>query len=365
MTQHEHLYPLIMAGGGGTRLWPLSRQAHPKQALKLFGDRTMFQLAVDRLTPLLPPEQIFVVTAADQVADLSEQALELPEENFIVEPMGRGTAPCIGLSALHLRERDPDAVMVVLTADHFIGRREKFRQVLVAAQEAARQDYLVTLGIEPAFASTGYGYIRQGERLGEIGGFDYFEVEQFTEKPDAERAEEFVASGEYAWNSGMFIWRAERILAAMERWMPKFYETLTALDDVLGAPDYEEVLQARWPKVKKEAIDYGIMEKAEKVAVFPVDLNWSDVGAWDAVMALHEADDAGNVLQGDVIDVDAERTMVFSDYDQHKRLVALIGVENLIVVDTPDALLITRRDRAQDVRDVVHQLEDEGREDKL
>ncbi|MFP4395854.1 MAG: mannose-1-phosphate guanylyltransferase [Anaerolineales bacterium] len=365
MTQHEHLYPLIMAGGGGTRLWPLSRQAHPKQALKLFGDRTMFQLAVDRLTPLLPPEQIFVVTTADQVADLAAQAPELPEENFIVEPMGRGTAPCIGLSALHLRERDPDAVMVVLTADHFIGRREKFRQVLAAAQEAARQDYLVTLGIEPAFASTGYGYIRQGERLGEIGGFDYFAVEQFTEKPDAERAEKFVASGDYAWNSGMFIWRVERILAAMERWMPKFYETLMTLDDVLGAPDYEEVLQTRWPQVKKETIDYGIMEKAEKVAVFPVDLEWSDVGTWDAVMALREADDAGNIFQGDVIGVDAERTMVFSDYDRQDRLVALIGVEDLIVVDTPDALLITRRDRAQDVRDVVQQLRDEGCEDKL
>jgi mannose-1-phosphate guanylyltransferase len=363
----QSLYALIMAGGGGTRLWPLSRSAHPKQMLKLFGERTMFQLSVDRLLPLLPPERIFVVTAAEQVEPLAAQYPELPHENFIVEPMGRGTASCIGLAAMVLHHHDPDAVMAVLTADHFIGLTDAFRAVLRAAQQVAEEGYLVTLGIAPRFPSTGYGYIRRGASLGQVDGdhihgFDYYRVERFTEKPDAPTAEVFVQEGVYAWNSGMFIWRADRILEEMRRWMPELSATLTALSEVWGTPAYAETLAHLWPALRKETIDYGIMEKAAQVAVIPADLEWSDIGAWSSVMELHPHDADGNVLLGDVINIDGANTMVFS---QGERLIVTIGVEDLIVIDTPDTVMITRRDQSERVREVVAQLKAAHREDKL
>lgn len=358
----EHLYTLIMAGGGGTRLWPMSRREHPKQMLKLVGERTMFQLSVDRLLPLLPTDHIYVVTAAEQVAPLAAQYPDLPRENFIIEPMGRGTASCIGLSAMHLARRDSEATMVVVTADHFIKREDTFRSVLRAAQTIAKDGYLVTLGIEPTFASTGYGYIRQGAQLGQVDGFTYFQAERFTEKPDAATAQIFLDEGIYAWNSGMFIWQVGVILGEMQRSMPALTTVLSELGQALDTQTYDETLHHLWPTLQKETIDYGIMEKAEKVAVVPVDLDWSDIGAWASVKDLHVPDESGNVLLGDTIDIDSEDTMVFA---QGERLVVTIGVDDLIVVDTPNAVLITRRDQSQRVREVVERLRAEKREDQL
>jgi mannose-1-phosphate guanylyltransferase len=358
----NHFYGLIMAGGGGTRLWPLSRQAHPKQMLKLFGERTMFQLTVDRLAPLLPLDHVFVIASADQIAPLAEQIPDLPRENFIVEPLGRGTAPCIGLSALHLRHHDPDAVMAVLAADHIIRRKQTFHDVLSAAHHAAEQGYLVTLGIAPTYPSTGYGYVGRGAPLGEAEGFEIFRVERFTEKPDAETATRFVAEGRYAWNSGMFIWQVDRILEEIQKWMPALHETLETLGQALGSPAYEEKLQTLWPALRKETIDYGIMEKADKVAVIPADLGWSDVGSWASVMAQYDADAEGNVVVGDALTLDVKRTLVFS---AGKRLVATVGVEDLVVVDTPNALLIVPRSQVQRVREVVNALRSQERDDVL
>jgi mannose-1-phosphate guanylyltransferase len=362
MNNQNHLYAVIMAGGGGTRLWPMSRKTHPKQMLTLLGDRSMFQMSVDRLLPLLPPERILVVTAGDQVEPLSEQVPALPRDNFIVEPMGRGTAPCIGLTAVHLQKRDPDAVMAVLTADHYIQKKETFRAVLTAAQNVAEDGYLVTLGITPTFPSTGYGYINRGERLGERGGFPYFRVRRFTEKPDGETARRFLEEGTYAWNSGMFVWRASRILEEMNGLMPDLHETLHRLQAALTGGDYDEVLANLWPKVEKETIDYGVMERAERVAVIPVEMGWSDVGSWDAVQELLAADEQNNVSRGDHIAVETTDTMVFS---RSEHLIATVGVEHLIVVDTPDAVLITTPERAEQVREVVQRLRDNEREDKL
>jgi len=359
---NDHFYALIMAGGGGTRLWPLSRRAHPKQSLTLFGERSMFQLAVDRLLPLMPLERIFVVTAAEQVGLLSEQVPGLPLDNFIIEPLGRGTASCIGLSALHLQERDPDAVMAVLTADHFIRDEAKFRAVLQAARSVAESGYLVTLGIEPTFPSTGYGYIGREQPLGEADGFDYYRVSRFTEKPDIETALKFLGEGTYFWNSGMFVWRAGRILSEIQNWMPALSELLADLGRYLGTPDYDAQLLSQWPRLRKETIDYGIMEKADRVVVIPVDLGWSDVGTWSAVMDLHESDAQHNVLLGDVLTVDSNHTMVFS---RGERLIATIGVRDLIVVDTPEALLITAHDQSQHVREIVEKLRAEDRKAKL
>lgn len=322
----------------------------------------MFQLTVDRLAPLLPLDHIFVIASADQVTPLAEQIPDLPRENFIVEPLGRGTAPCIGLSALHLRYHDPDAVMAVLAADHIIKRKQTFQNVLRAAHYTAEQGYLVTLGIAPTYPSTGYGYVCQGTSLGKAEGFEVFRVERFTEKPDAETATQFLTEGRYAWNSGMFIWHVDRILEEIQKWMPALHETLETLGQVLGSPAYEEKLQALWPTLHKETIDYGIMEKADKVAVIPTDLGWSDVGSWASVMAQYEADASGNVIVGDALTLDIERTLVFS---ASKRLVAAVGVGDLVVVDTPDALLIVPRSQVQRVREVVNALRSQKREDIL
>ncbi len=352
-----HTYAVVMAGGGGTRLWPMSRKKHPKQTLNLVEERSLFQTSVDRLLPLLPLERIFVVTAEEQVNGLHAQYPQLPRANFIVEPLGRGTASCIGLAALHLRRIDPDGVMIVVTADHHIKDHDAFIRALGTACAVAADGYLVTLGVTPTFASTGYGYIRFGEPVESGDGDDVFEVDAFIEKPDLPTAELFMAAGTYAWNSGMFVWRADRILAAIAIWMPTLHEVLDELDAVWGSDDYVAQLTSLWPGLQKETIDYGIMERADRVAVVPVDIGWSDIGSWDTVMAVHAADAAGNVLLGDVLQIGTEDTLVMAEGG---RLVALVGVEDLIVIDTPDAVFITRRGLSQQVREVVRQLE-EGR----
>jgi len=349
----EHYLALIMAGGSGTRLWPLSRQARPKQALRLVSDRTMFQLAVERLDPLFSVERIFVVTAAEQVKTLSQQMPQLPAGNFIVEPFPRGTASAIGLAALHLRRRDPDATMAVLTADHYIADTEGFRRVLAAAYQIAQQGHLVTLGIKPTGPSTGFGYIERGDFLGEVNGLAAYRVNAFREKPDAATAEAFVADGLHTWNSGMFIWRVDRILAEMHKQMPRFYEQLTQIDAALGADRESQVLSEVWPTVVPKTIDYGIMEGAGNVAVVPADIGWSDIGSWATLLEILPGDENGNVvMDADLLSVDTTKTLVYGNH----RLVATIGLSDLVVVDTDDALLICPRDRAQDVKKIVDQL---------
>ena len=350
-------YALIMAGGIGTRLWPLSRRDRPKQALRLVGQRTMFEHAVDRLAPLFQPEQIFVVTRAEHVEVLAAQAPELPPENFVVEPEGRGTAPCTGLGTIHLRQRDPEAIMAVLTADHFIADTARFRQVLAAAAQVAEEGHLVTLGITPSSPSSGYGYIKQGESLGTVGGFPVFRVERFTEKPSPEAALHMVESGEYSWNSGMFVWRVDRILEEFQRQMPEFYAQLAEVEAALGTSEYEPALGRVWPQVTKQTIDYGVMEGAEDVAVIPVDIGWSDVGSWASLSELLPADAEGNIIVGPHVGIDTRDTLVFGG----KRLIATIGLEGMVIVDTEDALLICPREREQEVRAIVRQLKEDER----
>lgn len=348
-------YALIMAGGKGTRLWPLSREKKPKHALKLVDDRTMFQHTVERLSPLFSPERVFVITGAEHVAVLAEQVEELPRKNFIIEPEGRGTAPAIGLAALHLRRKDPNAVMAVLTADHFITQREAFRKSLSTAQLAAQQGHLVTLGIKPTEPSTGFGYIQQADLITELEGQAIYQVARFTEKPCLEEAQRMFASNEYSWNSGMFIWRVDKILAEFNRQMPDFYEQLMLVDQVLGTPKYVNVLSQIWPEVSKETIDYGIMEAAQNLAVIPVDIGWTDIGSWGSLYSLLPADEHGNIHVGETISLDSRNTLVLGS----KRLIAAIGLEDIIIVDTEDALLVCARGHEQDVKTIVKCLKEQ------
>ncbi len=350
------MYALIMAGGVGSRLWPRSRKQTPKQLLNLTSERTMFQEAVARLDPLFKPEQIFVVTSAGYVSAMREQSPELPAENYIVEPSGHGTAPCIGLAALYLRRKDPEATMAVLTADHFIEKWDAFRESLETAGRLARQGRLVTLGIKPAFPSTGYGYILRGERLDDLGNLEAFWVKRFTEKPDQPTARKFLATGRYYWNSGMFIWRVADVMAEFYRQMPEFYQQLTEIDAAIGTLGEKELLERVWQDVENQTIDYGIMEGARNVAVIPVDIGWSDVGSWATLLDILPGDAEGNVVTGRHLGVDTRRTLVYS---QH-RLVATIGLEDMIVVDTGDALLVCPKDRAQDVKKIVDELKARG-----
>jgi mannose-1-phosphate guanylyltransferase len=351
-------YAIIMAGGSGTRLWPLSRQSRPKQAIELIDRRTMFQHAVDRLSGLLPFERILVVTAREYVDILASQVPELPRENFVIEPMARGTAGAIGLSAVYLKHRDPQAVMAVLTADHYIRDVDKFRRVLSAAVQVAIEGSIVTLGIKPNFPSTGFGYIRRREQVGKVGGFDVYAVDSFVEKPDSDRAVAFLETGLYSWNSGMFMWRIDQIMSEFARQMPDFYEQLARIETALDTPREAETLAEVWPHVRRQTIDYGIMEGAEGVVVMPVDIGWTDIGDWAAISEMHQPDEMGNVVvEAEHMGLDTSSCFVQGG----KRLIATVGVEDLIVIDTDDALLICARERAQDVKSIVEQLEAEGR----
>ncbi len=357
------LYALIMAGGGGTRLWPLSRRNRPKQMLPLVEDRTMFQISVERLAPLLPPERIFVVTGVDQVEALRASTPQVPPENFVAEPFGMNTGPAVGLGTIHIRHRDPQAVIAVLTADQHIADKARLRAVLAAAGELALEGYIVTLGIRPDFPATGYGYIQRGAPLRRVGEFQAYRADRFTEKPDLETAKAFLASGLYSWNSGMFIFRVEQIMAEFARQQPALHGLLQDIQVAVGRPDYADVLRDRWPRVPKISIDYAVMEGAQNMAVIPVDMGWSDIGSWETLYDVLEHDADGNAARGNGrghIHLGSRKTLVYSD----KRVVT-IGVEDLIIVDTDDILFVCRRDRSQDVREIVERLKAAGEDDLL
>jgi mannose-1-phosphate guanylyltransferase len=362
----NHYYAMIMAGGGGTRLWPLSRKDRPKQMLKLAGDRTLFQVAVDRLLGLFPGDNILVVTSAFQAEIFKQQSPEIPAENFIIEPDGRDTAAAIGLAAITLQQRDPEAVMAVVTADHFIEREGRFLHVLRAAQQVAAEGHLVTLGIQPTFPSTGFGYIQQGSYLGTYENIVVFKALNFKEKPDAETAVKFIEGEDHSWNSGMFIWKISQVLKEFERQMPKLFSALTEIGDAYGKEDFDDVLRREWQKLDKVSIDFGIMEGAENVAVIPAKgLGWSDVGSWNAVFDALPRDADGNVVNAQHhISEDTKNSLVFTN-GLSDRLIVTIGVEDLIVVDTGDVIMVCDNDHAQDVKKIVGKLKDTDEENYL
>jgi mannose-1-phosphate guanylyltransferase len=354
----EHFYAVIMAGGGGTRLWPLSRKATPKQSITLFGQRTMFQIAVDRLDGLFRPEKIFVVTVADQAEQLHLQCPQIPTSNYLIEPMPRGTASVVAMAAAVLQKRDADAVMVILTADHFIENVVKFQSALRAAELVAEKGYLVTLGIPPMYPATGYGYIESGKEIGVFGEVTAYEVKAFKEKPALEAAQEFLSRGGFSWNSGMFIWRADVIMKKFAHFMPKLFEKVNSLKNNLGSNHLSTHFHDVWESIVPETIDYGIMEKSDECAVIPVgDLNWNDVGSWDSLFDVAPADVNGNIiLHATHIGLDTKNSLVLST--NKDRMIVTIGMENVILVDTGDAVLVCPRGESQKVKDLVNYLKD-------
>jgi mannose-1-phosphate guanylyltransferase len=354
---------VILAGGVGTRLWPRSRRNCPKQLLDLVDARTMLQNTVDRVLPLVEPERIYVVTGAEYAAQVCQQLPQLPAGNVIVEPSGRGTAPCIGLAAVVLRARLPEGIMISLHADHVIADAERFRQLLRVAALAAERGHLVTLGIKPTYAETGYGYIERGPLVHRIEGQPVYRVARFLEKPPAQQAAEFVRDRRHYWNSGLFIWRLDTIWAAFERWLPDLHAQLGHIAAAWGTPRQSVVLAETWAQIRPVSIDVGIMERADDVVVVPADMGWSDVGSWASLADVMAANEAGNVVLGgsEHLALDTRNSLIYAP----GRTIATIGVHDLIVVDAGDVVLICPKDRAQDVKQMVEEIKRSGRIDLL
>ncbi len=348
----SNAFAVIMAGGVGTRFWPRSREKSPKQLLEILGKGTMIQNTVQRLDPIVSPHQVYVITNRVQKAQVRTQLASLPSENIIDEPLGRNTAPCIGLAALHLRRVDPDAVMVVIPADHVIREVEEFHRVLrLAVMTAYESGGLLTIGIKPTHPETGYGYIQiltEEDPSTPHYSRGVRRVKTFAEKPNLTTAERFLASGDFLWNSGMFVWRVDAILREIERCLPDLWKELQKIDSAIGTPQYQATLELAYGLIRGISIDYGVMEKTRNVFVIPADLGWNDLGSWDEVARLSGKDASGNSITGTVIQRDTSNCFIYSP----GKMVATIGAEDLIIVNTEDALLICRKGMSQDVKEI-------------
>ncbi|MDD2498169.1 MAG: mannose-1-phosphate guanylyltransferase [Desulfitobacteriaceae bacterium] len=356
------IFPVIMAGGRGERLWPRSRAKLPKQFLSFLGEQTLVQTTVSRLEKLVPAEKIFIVTGREYVSTIKQQVPHLSEKNIIIEPIGKNTAACIGLAALYLERVNSDAVMAVFPSDHMIWHKDKFLANLqVAAELAKKEDCLVTLGIPPVRPETGYGYIKLGNDFRTFKGHSIYRVERFIEKPDLNRAKAYLNSGQYLWNTGMFLWKISVIRKMIKQFMPDLYRALERIKAALGTSEEEIVLAREFQELENISVDYGIMEKADRVFVVPGDFGWDDLGNWIALGRVHQPDSQGNIFQGDVINVDSTGCIA----EGSGRLVALVGVQNLLVVDTDDALLVCAREKVQDIKELLKKLKEENREEYL
>ena len=342
---------LIMAGGRGERFWPKSRKNMPKQFLSLTDDgKTMIQLTVERISSVVDMEDIYIATNKDYKELVRSQLPGIPEENILCEPVGRNTAPCIGLGAVHMAKKYDDAIMLVLPSDHLIKFNKMFLSVLKDSCDIAEKDRnLVTIGITPAYAETGYGYIKFDSHVMEGRAY---KVDRFVEKPSLEVAKEYLETEEYLWNSGMFVWKLSSILYNLERFMPETFAGLRRIQASIGMPEEEEVLHKEFAQFQSQSIDYGIMEKAENIYTVPGTFGWDDVGSWLAVERIRKSNEMGNVVSGNIITVGTHNCIIQGE----KKLIAAVGLEDLIIVDTEDATLICAKDSTADIKKVLENL---------
>ncbi len=350
-------YAVIMAGGPGSRLWPMSRKTHPKQLLPFGpGGKSLLRVSMERLLGPFTCEQIYVIAGADQLAAIAKELPELPVENLIGEPMARDTANAIGLACAILAEKDPDASIGVFTADHIIEPIDRFQDAVEAALTAieSNADYLGTFGVKPTWPHPGLGYIHRGDPIGG-GDIPAFQVRRFKEKPDPATAEGYVSSGEYYWNSGMFVWKAATITAALEKLLPENYLQLATLARSVGSPDWDSLAFEVYENLEKISIDFAVMEKAEKVLVVELACNWADVGNWCELKTVTGEDDKGNAtLADEVALIESNNNIIASSEKGH--LIATIGVDDLIVIHTADATLVCAKDKAQKIKELVASL---------
>ena len=355
----DHRYALIMAGGRGTRFWPRSRKRNAKQVLRFFGERSLIQQTVDRLREVVPPENVWVITNDFLQSEIRSQLPEVPAAQIIAEPAQRNTMPCIALAAQIIQERDDEAIMGVFPSDHLITKEPHFCEFVEAAFEGAESKTVVVLGIQPRWAETGYGYI-EFPRDVTPGTKETVSVASFREKPDAETATQFLESGNFFWNAGMFFWKTAKVLDLVRHHQPKTATLLAGLP-AFGSDEFDGRLAEAFPLCDNISVDYALLEKIPDVSGIALDdIGWSDVGSWEAVYDLADKDAAGNAYSADLIALDSH-----GNYVSSSKTVALVDVDNLIIVDTPDALLIANRSKAQDVSKIVKMLENKGREELL
>jgi len=357
-------YALIMGGGVGQRLWPRSRASTPKQTLAVGDERPLVRQAFDRLLQELDITEILLITTADQADSMAAILPELPPENLLIEPVGRNTAPCVGYGATVIRDRDPDAVMVVVSADHVIRPPEAFADAMLAGCMAVEEnpEALVSIGVVPRSASSQLGHVRRGARVASHRGVDVFEALEFIEKPPVPEAQRLTDSGEVYWNTGIFVWKAARILAELAEHRPALAAGLECIGKALGTDQEQQTVRDLYPEFEKVAIDYAVMEHAQRILVVEGRFEWDDVGTWDSLARVYEDDGAGNIVLGPHVGLETRNCVIACNPDQ---VVGTIGVKDLVIVQTPDALLVCPRSRAGEVRELVDRLRTEGLEKHL
>ena len=353
----ENIYCLIMAGGSGTRFWPRSRTQKPKQYLSLFGEESLLESTIGRFEKMMSPENIYIVSGKNQSVVLEAQTPSVPRKNLIYEPVGKNTLPCIGLAALFAARDNPDGVMVVSPSDHLIQDDDIFHNtIMAAARIAIKEKGLVTIGITPVYPATGYGYVQVDHELDTASSIRQFRVKRFVEKPDFETASSYLEQGNFYWNSGLFVFKVSVFLDAVKKYAPALYADLEKIGEHIGKSSFEETLDRVYREVESISIDYGIMEHADNIFLVEGNFRWNDLGSWESVYLFSQKDENGNAGSGKKLLVDTTGSYVYSD----DGLVALIGLEDVVVVKEGNATLVCKREKAEDVKKIVDQLKAEG-----
>ncbi|MFC1568847.1 mannose-1-phosphate guanylyltransferase [bacterium] len=356
------MYCVVMAGGSGTRFWPKSRENKAKQFLRMFGKDSLIQSTVKRFEKIVGWDHIYIVAKSKQETLIKEHAPKVPESNLLFEPLGKNTAPCIGLAAIHIAKKDPNAVLVISPADHLVKKQGQFHKVIkAAAQLAEEKDALVTIGIPPTRPSTGYGYIQINGEKRKLHQVDTYRIKTFAEKPNVETATRFLESGDFYWNSGIFIFKASVILNAIEEYLPDLHDTLMEIQSRINCDDFAYILDRAYHQIKSISIDYGVMERAQNVFMIKGDFAWNDLGSWDQVCKLSSQDNQGNSTLGNALLIDTKNSYISSD----NGVVAVLDMEDIVVVREGDAVLVCKRNRSEDVRQIVDRLKKEKLNDYI